>query len=100
MRLKISKNIEVYGRTRRGNSRVLRLRRSINHGVRLTVVPGANGVSELRSAYGSALWLLLAMTGLVLLMACVNLMNLCSLAPALGSRKSRSVSRLERRADV
>ena len=76
MRLKISKNIEVYGRTRRGNSRVLRLRRSINHGVRLTVVPGANGVSELRSAYGSALWLLLAMTGLVLLMACVNLMNL------------------------
>ena len=54
----------------------MRLRRSINHGVRLTVVPGANGVGELRSAYGTALWLLLAMTGSVLLMACVNLMNL------------------------
>jgi predicted permease len=43
---------------------------------RLTVVPAANGVSELRAAYGRALWVLLAMTGLVLLMACVNLMNL------------------------
>src|SRR5439155_9494438 len=43
---------------------------------RLTVVPAANGVSELRAAYGTALWVLLAMTGLVLLMACVNLMNL------------------------
>ncbi len=43
---------------------------------RLTAVPAANGVSELRSAYGTTLWVLLAMTGLVLLMACVNLMNL------------------------
>jgi predicted permease len=43
---------------------------------RLTVEQAATGVSELRAAYGTTLWVLLAMTGLVLLMACVNLMNL------------------------
>jgi len=42
----------------------------------LTVEPAATGVSELRAAYGTTLWVLLVMTGLVLLMACVNLMNL------------------------
>jgi len=43
---------------------------------RLTALPAATGVSRLRTTYGDALWLLFAMTGLVLLIACTNLVNL------------------------
>src|SRR5262249_51263441 len=38
--------------------------------------PAANGISALRTAYDASLWLLLAMTGSVLLVACANLANL------------------------
>jgi putative ABC transport system permease protein len=44
--------------------------------LRLTATPAANGSSRLRENYNKPLWLLLAMTGMVLLVACVNLANL------------------------
>jgi predicted permease len=42
----------------------------------LGAYPGGTGISQLRRQYESPLWLLLATTGLVLLIACANLANL------------------------
>src|SRR6202167_740124 len=43
---------------------------------RLGAYPAAQGVSWLRESYDRSLWLLLGITGLVLLIACTNLANL------------------------
>jgi putative ABC transport system permease protein len=42
----------------------------------LTARPGGAGLSPLRDAYGTPLWLLLAIAGVVLVIACANLANL------------------------
>ena len=43
---------------------------------KLSAFPAGTGVSQLRSDYERSLWLLLGITGLVLVIACVNLANL------------------------
>jgi predicted permease len=43
---------------------------------RLTALARPNGISVVRETYGASLWLLLGITGLVLLIACANLANL------------------------
>ncbi len=45
-------------------------------GFRLGAQPAASGLSELREQYESPLWILLAISGLVLLIACANLASL------------------------
>ncbi len=42
----------------------------------LTVAPLASGFSALRDRYGTTLWVLLALTGILLAVACANLANL------------------------
>jgi predicted permease len=72
---------------------------------RLTAEPRPRGIGQLRENYEAPLWMLLGITGLVLVIACVNLANLLlarstarvreySVRMALGASRARVVSQL------